>query len=149
MGKTSNKKADKAKLEAKKARLLSKQAKKSDKRTKKELQHGHEQSIDALIAECNAKEQARVAVSISVCAQPSPRSNFSLTLLPNNEFLLYGGEFCDGEDTAIYNDLYRWNVERNEWRHIESLNTPPPRCSHQAVCYKVLLLSLLSAGSQR
>lgn len=36
----------------------------------------------------------------------------------------------------MYNDVFRWHVEKNEWKHIESLNTPPPRCSHQAVCYR-------------
>jgi hypothetical protein len=50
--------------------------------------------------------------------------------------LLFGGEFCDGESTSVYNDVYRWNMDRNEWKLIESLNTPPPRCSHQAVFYK-------------
>lgn len=32
--------------------------------------------------------------------------------------------------------MYRWTVERNEWRLVESPNSPPPRCSHQAACYK-------------
>jgi hypothetical protein len=26
---------------------------------------------------------------------------------------------------------HRWHLERGEWRVIESLNAPPPRCSHQ------------------
>lgn len=30
----------------------------------------------------------------------------------------------------------RWNVEKNEWRQIESPNTPPPRCSHQAAFFR-------------
>jgi N-acetylneuraminic acid mutarotase len=47
-----------------------------------------------------------------------------------------GGEFCDGEHTQVFNELFRWNVEKNEWKCIESLNTPPPRCSHQAVYFK-------------
>lgn len=50
--------------------------------------------------------------------------------------LLFGGEYSDGEATSVYNELYRWNVEKNEWKHIESLNTPPPRCAHQAVAFK-------------
>lgn len=62
-----------------------------------------------------------------------------MTALPNGELLLFGGEFFDGEETVVYNELYRWNVERNEWRRIDSLNTPPPRCSHQAVIFKEYL----------
>jgi N-acetylneuraminic acid mutarotase len=50
--------------------------------------------------------------------------------------IMFGGEFFDGEGTVVYNDVYRWNLDRQEWKLIESLNTPPPRCSHQAVYYK-------------
>lgn len=32
--------------------------------------------------------------------------------------------------------LGRWNVEKNEWKQIESPNTPPPRCSHQAAFFR-------------
>jgi len=67
---------------------------------------------------------------------PSPRAQFSLTATSSNEMLLFGGEYFDGEDTTVYNDLFKWNVDKSEWRLIESLNTPPPRCSHQAVYYK-------------
>ena len=30
---------------------------------------------------------------------------------------MFGGEFCDGEGTTVYNDLFRWNVEKGggEW----------------------------------
>lgn len=134
MGKSSNKKVDQAKVEAKKARQALKQEKVATKRNKKE--NVGEEDIDAIIAEFAARESARTAVSITVCPQPSPRSNFSLTLLPSGELLLFGGEYCDGQGTEIFNDVFRWNPEKNEWKHVESLNTPPPRCSHQAVCYK-------------
>lgn len=54
-----------------------------------------------------------------------------------NVFVLFSGEYCDGEGTTVYNELYRWNIEKNEWKMVESLNTPAPRCSHQAVYFKV------------
>ena len=30
---------------------------------------------------------------------------------------MFGGEFCDGEGTTVFNELYRWNVEKGggEW----------------------------------
>ena len=33
------------------------------------------------------------------------------------EMLMFGGEFCDGEGTTVFNELYRWNVEKGggEW----------------------------------
>lgn len=137
MGKKDGKKVDKAKVEAKKARQAAKQEKSTVKRTKKEIKESGEEDIEAILAEFAARDQARVAVSIIPCSQPSPRSNFSLTALPNGEMLLFGGEFCDGEGTTVYNELFRWHVDKNEWKQIESLNTPPPRCSHQAVFFKV------------
>lgn len=136
MGKKDGKKIDKEKLEAKKLRQAAKQMKTASKRVKKEVKESGEDDIEAIIAEFSAKDAARVAVTITPCEQPSPRANFSMTALPNGEMLLFGGEFCDGEGTEVYNNLYRWNMEKNEWKHIESLNTPPPRCSHQAVYYK-------------
>ena len=36
----------------------------------------------------------------------------------------------------LISDLYRWSVDRQTWKIVESLNTPPPRCSHQAVYFK-------------
>lgn len=143
MGKKDGKKIDKAKLEAKKLRQQSKQQKVDTKRVKKDLKSIHGdgakiQDIESIIAEFSAKEKLRTAVNMTPCSQPSPRANFSLTALSNasGEMLLFGGEFCDGEDTIVYNDVFRWAVEKNEWKLVESLNTPPPRCSHQAVFHK-------------
>jgi hypothetical protein len=28
------------------------------------------------------------------------------------EMLLFGGEYCDGEQTTVYNELFRWNIEK-------------------------------------
>lgn len=135
MGKK-DKKADAAKIEAKKLRQATKQAKTTTKRTKKELKEAGEDDIESIIADFAAKDKARTEVSVTSCTQPSPRSNFSITALPSGDMLMFGGEFCDGEGTIVYNELFRWNVEKNEWRQIISLNTPPPRCSHQALFYK-------------
>lgn len=134
MGKK-DKRADPAKLQAKKARQAAKQEKTSTKRVKKELKDGGEVDIEAIIAEFAAKDAARSQVTITPSAQPSRRANFSMTALANGEMLLFGGESCDGERTEVFNELFRWNVEKDEWKMIESLNTPPPRCSHQAVMY--------------
>lgn len=130
------KKEDKEKILAKKARQALKQQKTATKRTKKEIKESGEDDIESILAEYAARDAARVAVTIAICPQPSPRSNCSMTVLPSGEVLMFGGEFCDGETTSVYNELYRWNLEKNEWKSIESLNTPPPRCSHQAVYFK-------------
>lgn len=69
---------------------------------------------------------------------PSPRSNGSLTINPlkDTELILYGGEFYNGSKTFVYGDLYRYDVEKNEWKLVSSPNSPPPRSAHQTVAWK-------------
>lgn len=136
MGKKDSKKVDALKAIAKKQRQDQKQQKTTIKRTKKELRDGGEKDIESILQEFAAKEATRTAVSITVVPQPSRRSSFSFNAQPNGEMIMFGGEFFDGETTTVYNELLKWNVEKNEWRLIESLNTPPPRCSHQSVIYQ-------------
>lgn len=38
--------------------------------------------------------------------------------------------------TFVYGDLYRFDVEKQEWKLISSPNSPPPRSAHQAVAWK-------------
>lgn len=38
--------------------------------------------------------------------------------------------------TFVYGDLYRYDVEKQEWKWVSSPNSPPPRSSHQAVVWK-------------
>ncbi|CAN0173591.1 unnamed protein product, partial [Laminaria digitata] len=96
-----------------------------------------EDDIEAILADIISKEKQQTAVTVTVCeAPPSPRANFTVTSLPGGEMVLFGGECFDGQDTKCFNELFRWNVEKNEWRQIESPNTPPPRCSHQAAFFK-------------
>lgn len=38
--------------------------------------------------------------------------------------------------TFVYGDLYRYDVEKNEWKLVSSPNSPPPRSAHQTVAWK-------------
>ncbi|OWM65470.1 hypothetical protein CDL15_Pgr009060 [Punica granatum] len=69
---------------------------------------------------------------------PSPRSNCTLNINPQKEteLILYGGEFYNGNKTFVYGDLYRYDVEKKEWKLISSPNSPPPRSAHQAIAWK-------------
>uniref|UniRef100_A0A7N0RII9 DUF4110 domain-containing protein n=1 Tax=Kalanchoe fedtschenkoi TaxID=63787 RepID=A0A7N0RII9_KALFE len=49
---------------------------------------------------------------------------------------MYGGEFYNGNKTFVYGDLYRYDVEKNEWKLVSSPNSPPPRSAHQAIAWK-------------
>jgi 3-deoxy-D-arabino-heptulosonate 7-phosphate (DAHP) synthase len=90
MGK--GKKADPAKIAAKKAKAAAKQEKSAIKANKKDIKTlgTNEEDIETILAEYQEKEKTRTTVTITPCSQPSPRSNFSLTALSNNEFLLFG-----------------------------------------------------------
>ena len=133
-------KKDKKGEAAKEARAV-RQLKKAEKGEKKggkadgEGDEEAEDDIDAILAEFARKEEKKTAVHVSLAEQPSARANFSLTPLPNGDMVMFGGEFCDGAGTTVFNDVLRWNVDKAEWRKVDSLNTPPPRCSHQALFF--------------
>ncbi|XP_077253059.1 galactose oxidase/kelch repeat superfamily protein isoform X2 [Tasmannia lanceolata] len=64
--------------------------------------------------------------------------NLELNINPlkETELILYGGEFYNGNKTFVYGDLYRYDVDKREWKLISSPNSPPPRSAHQAVAWK-------------
>lgn len=84
--------AKKAKLEAKKNKKDEKQNKATAKRNKKEANASGERDIESILQEFRAKEAAKSSVTITLVDKPpSPRSNASITSLPNGEVLLFGG----------------------------------------------------------
>jgi len=109
-----------------------------EKAAKKSKKLSEEKELAAMILEIRKRDAGRQCASIELCAPPSPRLNASLTHVHGNEVLMFGGEHYDGNpvNTHVFNELYRWNVEINEWSMILSLNPPPPRCSHQAILFR-------------
>jgi len=126
---------DKAKAEKKKKQELKAQ-KKVSKKTKKSGGDDDEDDLDQILAELRLQDASRTSVSVEVCDAPSPRSNFSFSPLEgqnSHELLIFGGELFDGNSSTCYNDLYRFHLEKLEWKVITSPNTPDPRNAHQAV----------------
>lgn len=65
---------------------------------------------------------------------PSPRCNFSLCTHPDKEeLILFGGEFFNGQQLTVYNELYFYNIPKNEWKLVMAPGGPGPRCAHQMV----------------
>ena len=60
--------------------------------------------IDIIISKYEAMEKAKTAVSITPCGQPSPRVNFSLSVLPTGDLLMFGGEFSE-EDGSVRDSI--------------------------------------------
>lgn len=100
---------------------------------------GEEDDIDAILKNIQKEEAKKKEVHVEEnVPAPSPRSNGSLTINPSKdtELILYGGELYNGSKTFVYGDLYRYDVEKNEWKLVSSPNSPPPRSAHQTVAWK-------------
>nr|CCA25089.1 conserved hypothetical protein [Albugo laibachii Nc14] len=137
MGKKNAQKSNGKKRELNKSeRIEAKKAKQAEKSLKKVNKHQDEEDIEAILQEFMQKDAQKFEITIEVVQQPSPRGNFTMTMLPNGEIMVFGGEYFDGDVNVCYNELYRWNLDSNQWRYISSPNTPPPRCSHQAAIFR-------------
>nr|CAB3484909.1 unnamed protein product [Digitaria exilis] len=97
-----------------------KTAKGEEKRARREARKvGEEDDIDAILRSIQKEEAKKKEVHVEEnVPAPSPRSNCSLTINPlkETELILYGGEFYNGSKTFVYGDLYRYDVEKNEWK---------------------------------
>ncbi|CAI8604899.1 unnamed protein product [Vicia faba] len=123
----------KEKTEKKTAKADVKRARREEKKL------SPEDDIDAILLNIQKEEAKKKEVHVEDnVPAPSPRSNCSLTVnqLKETELILYGGEFYNGNKTFVYGDLYRYDVEKLEWKLISSPNSPPPRSAHQAVAWK-------------
>ncbi|KAJ3411837.1 hypothetical protein HDV05_001679 [Chytridiales sp. JEL 0842] len=135
------KKKNKKKDPGHKERLEKKIAKKSDKKAKKSTkkkvadESDVEEDIDQILADFAASQKAAVAITEEVCSLPSRRAVGSFVANPVNlsELIMFGGEHYDGQKVYCYNDLYIYNIDKNEWRKISSPNSPQPRSSHQLI----------------
>ncbi|OMO99069.1 Kelch repeat type 2, partial [Corchorus capsularis] len=120
-----------------------KTAKAEEKRARRESKKlSPEDDIDAILLSIQKEEAKKKEVHIDEnVPAPSPRSNCTLSINPlkETELILYGGEFYNGSKTFVYGDLYRYDVDKMQWKLVSSPNSPPPRSAHQAVAWKNFL----------
>jgi len=138
MGK--DKKKDKKKQGKGAEKTAAKTAKNAAKREKKERAktgEPEEEDIEAILAELALADRTRIAVTEEPCERPGPRCHASFLINPikDREYLVFGGEYYNGERVYMYNDLFRLKDNKGElsWVKISSPNTPKPRSSHQAI----------------
>lgn len=87
-----------------------------------------------IVANLEANEQRRTTVSETVVPSPSPRSNFSFCAHPDKEeLILFGGEHNDGQKLTVFNELYFYNIPKNEWKLVMAPGGPGSRSAHQMV----------------
>ena len=142
-GKKKDTKSKAAAKEEKKKKQEQKALKKADKKEKKGkgnkgAQDSDDEDLDAILAEMREKDKERTAVTIeNDCPQPSPRANFSMCILDgafNNELFLFGGEFYDGTNSECFNDVYRLNLDKIEWKKKYRKYKPLKRSGKCYIC---------------
>ena len=133
----------KAKLASKAERKEAKKAsgstgKDGGKNTGSKKGKGKDIDVEDLIKtleEYRAQWEADHKVSEEVVDVPTRRANATLTACPvnSNHLWLYGGELFDGTSAFFYPDLYRYTIDKQEWRRFSSPTQPSPRSAHQIV----------------
>ncbi|OAX34254.1 galactose oxidase [Rhizopogon vinicolor AM-OR11-026] len=80
-------------------------------------------------------EDAHKVTEELVEGPPSRRANATLTPCPSGNYLwCIGGEFFSDDGKAyFYNDVYRYNPDKDEWRKFVSPTCPGPRSAHAVV----------------
>ncbi|XP_047097881.1 kelch domain-containing protein 4 [Schistocerca piceifrons] len=128
-------KKDKNKKKGKGAeKTAAKTEKKLSQKQKKELAAIGEDDIEKIVAQIEKEEQKKMQTVELRVGPPSRRVNFSFVPHPEkDELILFGGEYFNGQKTEMYNDLFFYNIPRNEWVLVKSPGAPPPRSGHQAV----------------
>ncbi|XP_061720861.1 kelch domain-containing protein 4 [Cydia pomonella] len=116
-------------------KTAAKTEKKFANKLKKELASLGEEDIAQVVAQIEREEAKRSAAKEKdLPGPPSPRAYASVTPHPiNNELIIFGGEYHDGQKTYVYNELIFFNPSSNTWRRVKAPGAPPPRSGHQAV----------------
>lgn len=133
-------KKDKAKKAAKKERSAQKQEKKAAQKDKKQKAKGsrdddtdaEDVDLDAVLKEYAKQQEQFLKVTETVCDPPAPRGSATFIGSPSksSELLLFGGEYFNGALATFYNNLFVYNINRDEWRLVTSPNSPLPRSGH-------------------
>ncbi|KAI8915871.1 hypothetical protein EDD86DRAFT_174584, partial [Gorgonomyces haynaldii] len=92
-----------------------------------------EEDIDAILEEIKQQQLLQQTIQESI-EPPTRRANASLSVDPlTNDLILFGGEYYNGKNVYLYNDFFRYNIDKQEWKRYIIPNGPQPRSSHQTV----------------
>lgn len=138
------KKKSAAKVESKASAKAAKKVKaeqKIDKKQKKKqtkADDDDEEDLETILEKMRQEwEDAHAVTEELVEGPPSRRANATMTACPNgNHLWCIGGEFFSPDNKAyFYNDVFRYNPEKDEWRKYVSKVCPGPRSAHAVVPY--------------
>ncbi|KAI3379981.1 hypothetical protein SNEBB_010433 [Seison nebaliae] len=117
-------------------RLSKKQEKKNAKELKKEIQQSGEIPIEELIKkkEIESNDKGNHVKFHQMESGPNRRCYGSFTAHPvKNELIMFGGEYYDGEKMYVYDDLFIYQVKKNQWVKVDYGTGPTGRSSHQII----------------
>ncbi|XP_026726516.1 kelch domain-containing protein 4 [Trichoplusia ni] len=116
-------------------KTAAKTEKKLASKLKKELANLGEEDIAKVLAEIERQEAKRsAATEKTLQSPPTTRAYATLTPHPtNNELIVFGGEYHNGQKTEVYNELIFYNPANNSWKLVKAPGGPPPRSAHQAI----------------
>ncbi|KLO15366.1 hypothetical protein SCHPADRAFT_824811 [Schizopora paradoxa] len=117
----------------KKAKAAQKDEKKEEKRAGKSKDNEEEEDLEKILEEYRKEWEAKHAVTEEIVeGPPSRRANATLTSCPSGNYLwCIGGEYFSEDGKAyFYNDVYRYNPDKDEWRKFVSPTCPGPRSAH-------------------
>jgi hypothetical protein len=139
----------------KKAVLQAKKEAKADRKAhkrlvKEQLQEQPQQqeldgsSFDAFLDAYRTTSETTTTTSTLLSGFPLPRSNATLTLNSNTNnkthvAYLFGGEYYNGAEQVVVNQLFRLDLSTCTWHQIHSPAPPPARCAHSACWYQTAL----------
>lgn len=100
---------------------------------------GIEEPIEATLKRIQkAESKIKRVEEIEKVQPPSPRVNTVMCPHPirDQELIIFGGEFFNGEITEAYNDVFFYSVKKNLWSKLSTDINPAPRSSSQGIIYK-------------
>ena len=147
MGKKKGKKVDIEKKAALQAKKEAKQEKAARKRLAKQQGKAPDDDgdeIDQVLQAYRSQDKAASTITKPVIENidtpfPLPRANATLEYCADEKkdsFYLFGGEYFDGIENVVLDELLRFEVQKKEWKKILTSPRPPARCAHSCVTYK-------------
>lgn len=155
------KKQNAEKKAALQARKEAKQEKADRKRIAKQQRKNNEQSddvdasvsepIDKVIQSYKSRDQKISGVDKPVIEDletdfPLPRANATFEYGTDGKgkgkdhLYLFGGEYFDGVENIVLDELLRFDIQKKEWKQILTpAPRPSPRCAHSCISYKSCL----------
>uniref|UniRef100_A0A7S4A982 DUF4110 domain-containing protein n=1 Tax=Pseudo-nitzschia australis TaxID=44445 RepID=A0A7S4A982_9STRA len=140
-----------AKQEKGARKRITKQQKKSAGENSEDIDESASEPIDKVIQSYRSHDSKALGIDKPILENletvfPLPRANATFEYGTDDKskgkdhLYLFGGEYFDGIENIVLDELLRFDVQKKEWKQILTpLPRPSPRCAHSCVSYKYYL----------